>query len=57
MKPSFVFILLIFMLFCDIFLHAAGNSKKQLVIENKTDKVTHAEVKNDMQFVPNVILL
>jgi len=57
MKPSLIVLFLTILLLCGVLLRAAGNNKKLVKTENIKEEVTAVEVKKEMNFLPNVILL
>lgn len=56
MKPILILLFLIILLLGGIMLHAENNSKK-IGIENKVHQITTVDVKQDMQLIPNCVLL
>jgi hypothetical protein len=57
MKLSLIILFLTVLLLCGVLLHAANNNRKVFKIENLKEEVTKAELKRDMEFFPNVVLL
>lgn len=56
MKISLIILFLGIMLFCGLLLRAASNIKALSTIKD-TDQETIVQIPNDMQFVPNTLLL
>jgi hypothetical protein len=57
MKLSLAVLFLTILLLCAVLLRAANNNCKVIRLKRVKDEVTKVEVKKEMQFLPNVILL
>ena len=57
MKRSLIILFLTVLLPFGVLLRAANNNPKIIRIENVKEEVTKNEVKKDMDFLPNVVLL
>jgi hypothetical protein len=52
-----VVVFLTILLLCGVFLRAASNSVRTNRMQHTEREVMNAGVKNDMQFLPNVVLM
>ncbi|MGZ3853912.1 MAG: hypothetical protein ACXVBX_14035 [Flavisolibacter sp.] len=57
MKRSLIVLFLTILLLCGILLRAANHNCKVIRMKHVTEDVTKVEVKREMEFLPNVILL
>jgi hypothetical protein len=57
MKLSLIVLFLTILLLCGILLRAANNNRKIIRMENVKEEVTENNLKKDMNFLPNVVLL
>jgi hypothetical protein len=57
MKRSLVVLFLTILLLCGVFLRAASNSVHTNRMQHREREVMGTEVKKDMQFLPNVVLM
>jgi hypothetical protein len=56
MKPVLILLFLVILLLGGMILHAESNSKK-IKIENKIHQATTVNMQQDMQLIPNCVLL
>lgn len=57
MKRLLIVLFLTILLPCGVLLRAANNNRKILKMENVKEEVTKTDMKKDMDFLPNVVLL
>jgi hypothetical protein len=57
MKRSLIVLFLTILLLCGVLLRAASNNLCTTKIQHVQEDVTQSEVKTDMQFLPNIVLM
>ena len=57
MKLSLTILFLAILLLCGVLLHAANSDRKLMKIQKVKQETTSVQLANDMQLLPNVVLL